>query len=284
MMNDEVPRPDASSDELTTTKGVVHSSFIIHHSSFLLLLDPPASGAWNMAVDEVLLEDAAAEGRCWLRFYRWQQPTLSLGYFQAYADRRQHPASSRCPVVRRTSGGGAILHDVELTYSLAVPQHHPLAASRLRTYRVIHEALVQTLSRRGIDATILGQADQESGNRPPFLCFQRRSPGDVLVGGAKIAGSAQKRCRGAILQHGSVLLARSAAAPELPGLEELANQTIVAEEFTREWLASLKEALAISWQEGDISTSHRRMAESLAEGKYSTARWTESRWRGSGIF
>ncbi len=99
----------------TTSPGASASSLIPHPSSFLLLLDPPAPGAWNMAVDEALLEDAALERRCWLRFYRWQEPTLSLGYFQSYADRRQHPASSGCPAVRRTSGGGAILHDAEVT-------------------------------------------------------------------------------------------------------------------------------------------------------------------------
>jgi len=63
---------------------------------FLLLLDPPAPGAWNMAVDETLLEAAANDGLCTLRFYRWIEPTLSLGYFQAYADREKHEASLGC--------------------------------------------------------------------------------------------------------------------------------------------------------------------------------------------
>src|SRR5688500_20216584 len=94
-----------------------------------LLLDVPAPGAWNMAVDEALLESAALENRCTLRFYRWSEPTLSLGYFQRYEDRRQHAASLSCACVRRASGGGAILHDHELTYSLAVPPTHPLARS-----------------------------------------------------------------------------------------------------------------------------------------------------------
>ena len=80
-------------------------------SAFLLLLDPPASGAWNMAVDEALLEAAAADGQCTLRFYRWAEPTLSLGYFQAYCRPPAPPASAGCAVVRRPSGGGAILHD-----------------------------------------------------------------------------------------------------------------------------------------------------------------------------
>src|SRR5271169_4762547 len=92
-----------------------------------LLVDPPASGAWNMAVDEALVDDAAARHACWLRFYGWSEPTLSLGYFQGYEERLAHRPSRQCPVVRRPSGGGAILHDVEITYSLAIPHAHPLA-------------------------------------------------------------------------------------------------------------------------------------------------------------
>ena len=74
-----------------------------------------------MAVDETLLFDAAENGTATLRFYSWDEPTLSLGYFQRYADREQHTASRTCAVVRRQTGGGAILHDRELTYSLALP-------------------------------------------------------------------------------------------------------------------------------------------------------------------
>ena len=78
-----------------------------HH----LIIDPPASGAWNMAVDEALLIDAADSGIATLRFYQWDVPTLSLGYFQAYDDRHQHAASGDCVCVRRQTGGGAIVHD-----------------------------------------------------------------------------------------------------------------------------------------------------------------------------
>ena len=253
------------------------SSLAAHPSSFLLLLDPPAAGPWNMAVDEALLEDAALERRCWLRFYRWQEPTLSLGYFQSYNDRRQHPASSPCAVVRRMSGGGAILHDVEITYSLAVPERHPLAKTRLHTYLAVHEALVETLRQRGIAARILARSDDPGPEKPPFLCFQRRSQGDVLVGGDKVAGSAQKRCRGAILQHGSVLLGRSRAAPELAGLEELTNCPIDADELVRQWLATLQINLDIPYRAGELLPAQRRAAAAIENRKYSAAQWTKRR-------
>ncbi len=344
MMNDECGR--------SPHVGAVvrHSSLITHHSSFFsLLLDPPADGAWNMAVDETLLEDAAGEGHCTLRFYQWAEPTLSLGYFQAYADRARHEASSRSPVVRRTSGGGAILHDFDVTYSLAAPEGHSLAANRLRTYRVMHDALIEVLAGLGVEASLflpdaenssgvtlrrpggddVGSGSPSPGQRPgmveaepalsaqrannsenswpvgpitgqdrpcspgrcpglgeqgffgagkqPFLCFQRRAPGDVLVKGEKVAGSAQRRCRGAILQHGSVLLARSPAAPELDGLKELAARTILVEEFIQAWWEKLSAALAVGWQRGSLSDAQRRRASQLVREKYACANWTNAR-------
>jgi lipoate-protein ligase A len=243
-----------------------------------------------MAVDEALLETAVTEGQSTLRFYRWAEPTLSLGYFQTYGDRLQHEASRGCPVVRRPSGGGAILHDRELTYSLAVPERHPLAANRLRTYRAVHHALIAALGRWGIEAGMLtcstaapgcaGAGGTPAPQREPFLCFQRRSPGDVLVGCVKVAGSAQRRCRGAVLQHGSLLFARSTAAPELDGLKELTGKALDAEEFIEAWLEELGSVLAVAWRREDFAEGPRRRAASLLAEKYSAAAWTENRGRG----
>ena len=89
------------------------------------ILSEPTDGASNMALDEALLESAAAAGanvRPTLRIYGWPRPTLSLGYFQRAADREMHEASGECDLVRRPSGGGAILHDRELTYALVLPE------------------------------------------------------------------------------------------------------------------------------------------------------------------
>jgi lipoyl(octanoyl) transferase len=258
---------------------------------FRLLLDPPAAGAWNMAVDETLLESAANEGTCTLRFYQWAEPTLSLGYFQRAADRRLHVASINCAMVRRQSGGGAILHHLELTYSLAVPERHPLAKNRLDTYRVVHEALIQTLAQWGIEAKLFqptgataglsssadGTAGQANRGTQPFLCFERRAPGDVVLGATKIAGSAQRRWRGAVLQHGSVLLARSPAAPELAGIEELSGVALSAEELTEAWLKTLSCSLAIIGERGEISAGERARATQRAAEKYAATAWTDAR-------
>jgi lipoate-protein ligase A len=263
-----------------------------------LLVDGPQQGAWNMAVDEALLEAAAERGgACW-RFYAWSEPTLSLGYFQEYADRQQHPASRTCRAVRRLTGGGAILHDAELTYSLVLPSRHPLAARRNCLYAAVHGCLVEALSELGIVAAVFQISDSrfqisdcefqipnlksEITNRKSqvataFLCFQRRAPGDVLLGPDKIAGSAQRRRRGAILQHGSLLLRRSAAAPELPGLEDLAGRSLPRQTIQETWLHRLGRQLGLRWAEDSLSQRDYCRAEVLVRTRYAQPAWTESR-------
>ena len=174
-----------------------------------------------MAVDEVLADSAAELGQCSLRFYQWFAPTLSLGYFQPFALREEHCASAELSIVRRASGGGAIVHDRELTYSLAVPVAHPLVSDAMRLYNTVHESLIATLAKWKIAAHRNVAPSGLPPHQEPFLCFVRRSPGDVMLSSAKICGSAQRRRRGAIVQHGSVLLQRSPAAVELPGIAEL---------------------------------------------------------------
>src|SRR5947207_13454995 len=102
-----------------------------------------------MALDEALME-AASGGLCTLRFYRWSAPTLSLGYFQRISDRTTHAASQTCPLVRRQTGGGAILHDREWTYSLTAPAGSPLAVDALALYRAVHGALIEALANQGL--------------------------------------------------------------------------------------------------------------------------------------
>lgn len=175
-----------------------------------LLRDPPLDGAANMARDEALmLQVGAGESLPTLRLYRWSQPTISLGYFQPYGDcAKLDPPLRDLPVVRRSTGGGAILHDLELTYSLALPLTHPLVGNNPRgLYELAHAAVIATLAELGVAAARSGFSDDSSAARGPFFCFARRHEADLLLGDQKIAGSAQRRTRHAILQHGSIVLA-----------------------------------------------------------------------------
>lgn len=230
-----------------------------------------------MALDEALLEEVERAGQpCW-RFYRWAEPTLSLGYFQPSAERREHPASAACTLVRRLTGGGAILHDGELTYSLTVPAGHPLAHGRDRLYRLVHTALIETLANTFSLHAELCSGTPATGDAEPFLCFQRRSLGDVLLGDWKIAGSAQRRRRGAVLQHGSLLLRRSACAPELPGLEDLSGQTLPLERLISAWLERLTAGLALAFQPSAVSVAEQRLAEQYAAARYTRPAWNDLR-------
>ena len=245
-----------------------------------LLLDPPGPGAWNMAVDEMLLERATAGGGCCWRFYAWEAPTLSLGYFQATEDRVRHPASQHCPMVRRPSGGGALVHDRELTYCFVAPVDHPLAARRHQLYATIHETLIEALAHFGMEARLVKeQAPLPSRSHPlPFLCFQRRAAGDVLLDQIKIAGSAQRRLRGAVLQHGSVLFERSAAAPELPGMAET-KKSLSRETLTRVWQNVLAARFGWRWSVEPLAEDERQRARQGVREKYGRASWNLSRGR-----
>lgn len=245
-----------------------------------LLVDRAADGAWNMAVDELLAASVAehAEEGCALRFYQWSRPTLSLGYFQSTPDEyRAQVERNEIDLVRRASGGGAILHDRELTYAFVVALDHPLAADAETLYRRFHAALVTVLARHQVDAELCNNRDLRSAADQPFLCFERRAGGDVVVGGAKIAGSAQRRQRQAILQHGSVLLATSPHAPHVPGLYEASLFRLTAEELALEWQRELAVLLRLRFVERGLSESELANAADLVRGKYGCAKWTLAR-------
>lgn len=174
-----------------------------------VLQDPPLDGPVNMARDEALMIRAGRfESPPTLRLYQWAQPTISLGYFQPFA---QYEALARpagdLPVVRRLTGGGAILHDLELTYSLTLPVAHPLTVGGPnRLYELAHDAIIAAFDELNLRCARCGITDDSGPARGPFFCFERRHDYDVLTGEGKIAGSAQRRTREAILQHGSIVL------------------------------------------------------------------------------
>lgn len=182
----------------------------------------PLTGAENMRIDEQLLDRAAAGGRSTLRFYEWKEPTISLGYFQK--DLVVPDTFAGLPVVTRLSGGGAILHHHELTYSLAIPKAE-MSEKPTAYYRIFHRIVIACLGELGLDCQLRGEAASDPENKT-FLCFSRSDPNDIVHGIHKVVGSAQRRRRGAILQHGSVLLQRSSYASDLPGIFDLGARMI----------------------------------------------------------
>jgi lipoate-protein ligase A len=234
-------------------------------------------GPMNMAVDEALLLSAPRRGPT-LRFYQWEEPTLSLGYFQNAAERSIHEASVGCPIVRRSTGGGAILHHHELTYSFVTPMGLQDKSASQPLYYAFHETLVEALGELSVEAKLFpGESLQQIGLVEPFLCFQRRATGDVLQTNAKICGSAQRRQKEALLQHGSVLLRRSDFAPELPGIEDLTHVPLTAEKLAEIWLPRLEQRLELSFQIGDLQPPERSAAQRLAEERFGADAWSSRR-------
>jgi len=197
-------------------------------SRWRLIVDEAAHGAWNMGVDEALLASAVSTGRSSLRFYRWQGPWLSLGYAQILErERAEACARAGVGVVRRVTGGRAVLHGSDLTYALAAPEEE-LPAGLIASYGWVAEILIDALASLGIEAIASGAPggleaapersplpSSSAGGRSPqshFDCFARPARREICVGGKKLAGSAQRRARGGILQHGSIRLAPDPAA------------------------------------------------------------------------
>jgi lipoyl(octanoyl) transferase len=241
-----------------------------------LIIDGPARGSWNMAVDESLLQSVEQTSESVLRFYEWNAATLSLGYFQQYASRDEHPSSSSLPVVRRATGGGAIVHDRELTYSFTTPIRNRFSSEGQELVRRFHESLLDTFAEFGIEASLCGETKSERTSEP-FLCFQRRSCLDVLVSDCKVVGSAQRRHRGALLQHGSILLARSSAAESLPGLSELCTTAISPLDLASCWSRSLCQRLDFEFTTSELTQSELLMSDRIEADRFTRDGWTRRR-------
>ncbi len=242
-----------------------------------LIIDTPAPGRWNMAVDEMLLGAAGESRELTLRIYRWSPATLSLGYFQSHRDRAQHAPSREIAWVRRPSGGGAIVHDDEVTYSLAIPPGHRFARDSQSLYRLVHNVIVELLA----DSHVLAAINETTVARPaaeePFLCFQRRAVGDILIGRDKVVGSAQRKRHGAILQHGSILLGTSAASPELPGIETLAGRELPDSLWTEGFPVRLAERTGESLTRNSLTAVEQTVAQEILATTFDNVEWNAKR-------
>jgi lipoate-protein ligase A len=201
----------------------------------------------NMAIDEALLENATKPA---LRFYGWERPSLSFGYFGRYEDAAKEGGSR--DLVRRWTGGGIVLHGNDLTYSLVIPaSYHSSALSPGTIYAAVHQAIRDVLLAEGKAALIATSA------RPKIseACFANTVMADVLVGETKVAGAAQRRTRAGLLQQGSIQV------PQLsPGFAGNFARTLCPESRIRSFASDLV-----------------RRAEEIEKAKYATEQWLRRR-------
>lgn len=233
-----------------------------------------ADGATNMAADEALLGSAVRGGAA-LRFYTWTEPTLSLGYFQHASERTSDANLAGLAWVRRSTGGAAIVHHRELTYALALPPGKEWTSSEHWICR-FHHIVQAVLAERGVKthAVVCGE-EQKLG---PVVCFLHQTPGDLLLNGSKVAGSAQRKMHGALLQHGSILLRRSEFAPHLAGISDAPDAPEIAPE---ELAGALAVALAsdTGWAvgSGEWTAEERARVAAIRAEKYANREWNEKR-------
>jgi len=251
-----------------------------------------------MSIDEAIsLAVASGEQQPTLRFYGWKKPTLSLGYFQKLdesqrflASRQQSPVDNHAiEIVRRSTGGGAIIHDHEWTYSLSLPLADNGPGPRETVYQSVHQIIRDTLARSSVmarpfhqfDQTVAGSKERAGGLRTKtdeaFLCFQRRTREDLICNGYKILGSAQRRVRGGILQHGSLLLSVSRWADVLPGIRELTNVDVNIQKFSTEIADCLGRELEIEFAPGVLTDAEIESSDRIQGTRYAADEWTRRR-------
>lgn len=266
-------------------------------STWRLILDPPAPGAWNMAVDEAIL-NAATQGNVppTLRLYAWNPACLSLGYAQPISDVDEKRLEEfGWDMVRRPTGGRAILHTDELTYSVCGPEHEPvLSGDILSSYKRLSAAILAALEHIGVGVQALPQEKNPVSKTPEPVCFEIPSNYEITANGKKLVGSAQARRQGGVLQHGTLPLygdlarivqvlrfpnpvSRAQAAERLlerattiqTALGRLVDWQLAADSFIR----AFSETLKLELLPGSLTESEQLLAHQLLEEKYANPSW-----------
>lgn len=267
-------------------------------SKWRLLRTPPARGAWNMALDEAILEHVYRGASLpTLRLYAWDPPCLSLGRGQPFADVDLERLQARgWDVVRRPTGGRAILHTDELTYSVSAPADEPrVAGSLLESYSRLARALSCALQGLGLPVEIEKHMPGAGGTTNP-VCFEVPSSYEITVGGKKLIGSAQARKKEGVLQHGSLPLAgdlgritqalvfpdeaaRMQAAERLltraTTVEAVLGTPVTWERVVEAFARAFESELGLEFEQTGLSESELARLEELVKEKYGHPSWTE---------
>jgi lipoate-protein ligase A len=260
----------------------------------------------NMAIDEAMLL-AHSDGRVppTLRFYGWNPATLTLGYFQRSETEVDMGKVKEfgLGLVRRQTGGRAVLHDQELTYSVVISEKAPgIPSSVMEAYRVLNEGLLNGFLRLGLDAQMVSLASEEEKKKYETLgssaCFDSPSWYELVVEGKKAAGSAQTRQHGVVLQHGAILLdidvdrlfdvlcfpnvqvkerLKRSFRDKAVAINDLRRERATIEEAQKAFYHGFREGLGIELVEGELTSWEWDKVCELVETKYSTDEWNFKR-------
>ncbi len=257
------------------------------------------SGFENMALDEALFREVLhREGAPTLRLYGWSRPSLTIGYAQKL-DRevnRRYCRDQGIDIIRRPTGGKAVYHSTDLTYALVASQlREPFSVNILETYRVISDCLVRGLEKAGITACLVEGGRQGIHAASGGSCFAVPFQNELLVGDAKICGSAQLRARNCFLQHGSILMDFEPGDTVRATLGDGGNEeerirrlgdgvtsvgresgrSLSAEDLAPFIVQGFEESLQIKLVEDVLTGREQDLKDRLVEEKYGTLRWNE---------
>jgi len=272
----------------------------LHPQTWRFIDTTVAGGYENMAIDEAIFlscQQGAAPPT--LRLYGWHPPSVSLGYFQKMETAVDAEECRRrgIDVVRRMTGGRAVLHHHELTYAVIAPENaHPFSPTVLETYMTIGSCLLNFFKQLGLNAQWVALRDKYRGaavsKHESASCFSAPSWYEITVGGKKICGSAQKRGNGVFLQHGSILIDND---PELLAalliskkgkdafLREIDSSTtslsrhltgmIDVQDLGEKLLSSFQKTLGVTFSRGRLTAAELQLKEVLLREKYQTVDW-----------
>lgn len=264
------------------------------------------SPSYNMALDEALL-DWHSEGKIppTIRFYGWDPATLSIGYFQKVEKEINLDAVKEHGLgfVRRPTGGRGVLHEHELTYSVIVSEEHPeMPRTVTEAYRVISEGILKGFQGLGLEAyfAVPRTAEEREGLKNPrsAVCFDAPSWYELVVEGRKVAGSAQTRQKGVILQHGSILLdldedklfslfnypsdrvkerMQRAFKSKAVAMNEISSVPVTMEMAKEAFKKGFEEGLNINLEPYELSEEKTQYVVDLAESRYESNEWNFKR-------
>lgn len=254
-----------------------------------LTVEPePLPGSWNMAVDEHLFRLAEQSPRTFLRFYRWERPTASLGYSQE-APRVVDVDFCRAhgiDIVRRMTGGKLVLHDREVTYSLASADTAVFTDTLRDSYRLISQALLRGLERMGLSAR-LAESSPPAYVRGTMPCFAFPARDEIEIGGRKIIGSAQKRTGPLFLQHGSIPIEKDEAllsAVSRPGesaeslgmtsLSEALGRSVDFDAAVGFFVQGFADFFGVAFERFALPPADREAVRALEAARYAADEWT----------
>ena len=256
------------------------------------------SPAFNMALDEALLNWQSEKLiPPTLRFYTWKPSTLSVGYFQKVKEKinldgvRKHGLG----LVRRLTGGRAVLHDQELTYSVVVSEDHPMMPKTVtEAYRVISEGILQGFRELGLQAEFAVPTEKIKQTQSA-VCFDQPSWYELVVGGRKAAGSAQTRQKGVILQHGAIPLnidadmlfdlflypseaerkqAQAGFDSKAVAINLLRDEPVSLDLAKKAFHTGFEKGLEIQLEPFKLNKEQLAEVHAIAEAKYETEEWT----------